>query len=59
MEFILCSVVEPSCLPTHNIVQHISWHDLPYRKTTKKDRFSEHGNFAVAPAEILDSNMVL
>ena len=28
--------VESSCLPTHNIVPHISWHDLPYRGTTKK-----------------------
>ena len=36
MELILCKIVESSCLPTHNIVQHISWHDLPYRKTMKK-----------------------
>ena len=36
MEWILCRVVESSCLPFHNIVPHISWHDLPYRKTTKK-----------------------
>ena len=36
MELILCRVVESSCLPTHNIVPHISWHDLPYRRTTKK-----------------------
>ena len=34
MELILCRVVESSCLPTHNIVPHISWHDP-----------SEHGNF--------------
>ena len=26
-EWILCRVVESSCLPTHNIVPHISWHD--------------------------------
>ena len=25
-----------SCLPTHNIVPHISWHDLPGHRTTKK-----------------------
>ena len=25
-----------SCLPTHNIVPHISWHGLPHRRTTKK-----------------------
>ena len=30
MELTLCRVVESSCLPTHNIVPHISWHDLPY-----------------------------
>ena len=29
MELIPCRVVESSCLPTHNIVPHISWHDLP------------------------------
>ena len=36
MALIPCEVVEPSCLPTHNIVPHISWHDLPCHKTTKK-----------------------
>ena len=36
MEWILCRVVESSCLPTHNIVPHISSHDLPYRRTMKK-----------------------
>ena len=36
MELIPCRVVESSCLPTHNIVPHISWHDLPYHRTTKK-----------------------
>ena len=36
MEWILCRVVESSCLPTHNIAPHISWRDLPYRRTTKK-----------------------
>ena len=35
-EQILCRVVELSCFPTHNIVPHISWHDLPYHKTMKK-----------------------
>ena len=36
MELVLCIVVESFCLPTHNIVPHISWHDLPYHRTTKK-----------------------
>ena len=30
MELILCRVVESFCLPTHNIVPHISLHALPY-----------------------------
>ena len=36
MELILCRVVKSSCSPTHNIVPHISWHDLPCHRTTKK-----------------------
>ena len=36
MVLILCGVVESSCLPTHNIVPLIYWHDLPYRRTTKR-----------------------
>ena len=36
MELILCRVLESSCLPTHSIVPHNSWHDLQYRRTTKK-----------------------
>ena len=36
MELILCRVVESFCSPTHNIVPHISWHDLPCHMTTKK-----------------------
>ena len=36
MELTLRRVVESSCLPTHNIVPHISWHDLPYHRTMKK-----------------------
>ena len=36
MEWILCRVVESSCLTAHNIVPHISWHDPPYHKTMKK-----------------------
>ena len=36
MELILCRFVESSCLPTHNIVPHISWHDPPYCRTTKR-----------------------
>ena len=36
MELILCRVVESSCWPTHNIVPHISGHDLPHHKTMKK-----------------------
>ena len=36
-----CRVVEASCLLTHNIAPHISWHDLPCHMTTKKyGRFS-------------------
>ena len=36
MELLLCRVVESFCLPTHNIVPHISWHDLPCHGTTKR-----------------------
>ena len=36
MEYILCRVVESSCLLTHNIAPHISSHDPPYHKTMKK-----------------------
>ena len=36
MEQILCRVAESSCLPTHNIVPHISLHDQPCHKTMKK-----------------------
>ena len=36
MELIICRVVESSCLPTHNIVLHITWHDLPCHKTRKR-----------------------
>ena len=49
-----------ACLLTHNILPHISWHDLPCHRTTK--RFSDFPSmviFSVAPAEILDSNMAL
>ena len=35
-EWILCWVVASSCWPTHNIVHHISWHNLPNRRTMKK-----------------------
>ena len=35
-EWILCRVVESSCLLTHNIAPHISLHDPPYHKTMKK-----------------------
>ena len=60
IELILCRVAESSCLPTHNIVPHISGLDLPYRRTMKINiDFSEHGNFSVPPAEIRDSNMIL
>ena len=60
MELILCRVVESSCLQTHNIVPHISWHDPPCRRTTKKyTDFQSMVMFSVAPAEIVDSNMVL
>ena len=36
MELILCRVVESSSSLTHNIVPHISWHDLPCHRTMKK-----------------------
>ena len=36
MEWILCRVVESFCSPTHNIVPHISWHDVPCHRTTKR-----------------------
>ena len=36
MELALCRVVESFCSPTHNIVPHISWHDLPCHRTTKQ-----------------------
>ena len=36
MEWILCRVVESSCLPTHKIVPHTSLHDQPYHETMKK-----------------------
>ena len=36
MEYILCRVVESSCLLTHHIAPQISAHDLPYHKTMKK-----------------------
>ena len=59
MEWILCGVVESSCLQTHNIVPHISWHDLPYHKTMKK--YSDFPSMVLfrCSREILDSNMVL
>ena len=60
MELILCRVVESSCLLTHNIAPHISSHDLPYRKTTKKYENSQSMEvFSVPSVEIRDSNMVL
>ena len=58
-ELILCGVVGSSCLPTHNIVPHTSSHDLPCHRTTKKYADFPSMVFSVAPAEILDSNMVL
>ena len=36
MVWILCRVVESSCLPTHNIVPRISLHDQPCHKTMMK-----------------------
>ena len=60
MECILCRVAESSCLPNHNIVPHISWHDQPCHKTMKKyEDFPNMVVFQFVPAEILDSNMVL
>ena len=45
MEFILCGVEESFCSPTHNIVPHISWHDLPCHKTMK--RYSDFPNMVI------------
>ena len=45
MELILCRVVESSCLPTHSVVPHISWHDLPCHKTMK--RYSDFPNMVI------------
>ena len=36
MEWILCRIVESSCLLTLNIAPHISFHDPPFHKTVKK-----------------------
>ena len=36
MEWILCKVVESSCLLNHDFAPHISWHDLPHHRTMKK-----------------------
>ena len=58
-ELILCRVVESFCSPTHNIVPHISWHDLLWEDHEEIRRFWRHGSFSVPPAEIRDSNMVL
>ena len=59
MEWILCRVVDSSCLPTHNIVPHTSLHDQPYHKTMKKYEDFEGMVFSVPSAEIRNSNMVL
>ena len=60
MEYILCRVVESSCLPTHNIAPHISLLDPPYHKTMKRYEDSQSKEaFLLPPAEIRDSNMVL
>ena len=38
------------CSPTHSIVPHISWHDLPYHKTMKKyEDFKEMEVFLFTP----------
>ena len=57
---VLCRVVESFCSPTHNIVPRISWNPPSMSWDHEEIRkFSEHDYFSVAPAEILDSNMVL
>ena len=45
MELILCRVIESFCLPTHNIVPHISWHDPPCHRTTK--RYSDFASMVI------------
>ena len=47
MGLIFCIVVESSCLLTHNIVPHISWHDLPCPGTTK--RYSDFPSMVIFP----------
>ena len=49
MEQILCRVAVSSCLPTHNIVPHISWHDQPCNKTMKKYEYVEGMTISVIP----------
>ena len=44
-EYILCRVVESSCLLTHNIAPHISWHDHPLHKNMKHTKNSEYWSF--------------
>ena len=46
-ELILCRVVESSFLSTHNIVPHISWHDLPCHRTTKT--YSDFPSMVIFP----------
>ena len=52
-------------MPTHSIVPHISWHELPYRRTTKKYEdfpsmvfFSSHrGNYGFKHGSIIVNNI--
>ena len=45
---------------TTSFVPHISWHDLPYRRTLKRyENFEGMVMFQITNAEIRDSNMVL
>ena len=56
MELILCRVVRQLKISFHTFLGMTLHVIRPHEEIL---RFSEHGNFSVAPAEILDSNMVL
>ena len=55
MELILCRVEESFCSPTHNVVPHISWHDPPCHKTTK--RYSDFPNMVIFNCSLGNSGL--
>ena len=52
-------MVESSCLPTHNIVPHISLYEEPCHETMKKYEDFEGMAVFLFSSEIRDLNMVL